>query len=279
MNAIIAAGRTVQPRVGIYVTREMVLEANVREAPLHDTVYGLYALFLDLGFEVTFITQAFTADCTLGLVLIPFASAVAEKEQEALQAYIEQGGRVIAELPMTTLEDCSIAGRWLGLTCEELVRPIYWLAGWSLNDTAQRFAGFAFHDQVLVNEAAGQPIAHYRDSGAPALLAMGPEGRLLVPTFALGRSYFSSLHRGVRRLIRGWLPAALAPDIEITGMPEEYRSLVEARILEAEAGSLLFVINRSGYDWTVEVMPRGYQPVTVKLPTYGAGRWPITRTS
>jgi hypothetical protein len=31
---------------------------------------------------------------------------------------------------------------------------------------------------------------------------------------------------------------------------------------------LLFIINRSGYDWAVTV--RGYAAVTVKLPTYGA---------
>ena len=43
----------------------------------------------------------------------------------------------------------------------------------------------------------------------------------------------------------GRLPATLPPDIELTGeAPEEYRSLVEARVLEGATGSLLFVIIR-----------------------------------
>ena len=277
---LIAAGLTVRPRIGIYLTREMVWAANAREAPLRETVYGLYGLFLDLGFEVGFLTEPFAGECDLDVVLVPFALALSEVEHEALGAYVARGGRVIAELPMTSLEDCRAVGRRLGLTCREWIRPTYFLvSGWSLNDAAGRFGGFAFHDRVLVEDSADRPIARYRDTGASALLAMGPEGRLLAPTFALGRSYFSSLHRGLRRLVQGWLPAELTPDIAIGGMPEEYRSLVEARILESDAGGLLFVINRSGYEWTVEVTPRGYRAVTLKLPSYGAERRPVTRTA
>lgn len=63
--------------------------------------------------------------------------------------------------------------------------------------------------------------------------------------------------------------ATLPPDIVITGPPDEYLSLVEARLTESKQGNLLFIINRSGYDRTVTVTARGYPPVTVKLPTYG----------
>ena len=107
---------------------------------------------------------------------------------------------------------------------------------------------------------------------APGLVATGPDGRLLLATFALGRSYLWSLHRGLRRLLAGWLPDTLPPDVELTGeVPEEYRSLVEARVLEGAAGSLLFLINRSGYPWTVTVAPRGYraeqvQPARLRRP-------------
>lgn len=177
---------------------------------------------------------------------------------------------MIAELPMTSLEDCQAAGQWLEMQCKEWIRPIYWTAGWGLKDAQGCFSGFAFHDRVLVEDFEGQPIASYWDNDASALIASGPEGQLLIPTFALGRSYFTSLHCGLRRLMRNWLPSELEPDIEIHGMPEEYRSLVEARVVESANGSLLFVINRSGYDWEVEVAPRGYQSVKVKLPTYGA---------
>jgi len=39
--------------------------------------------------------------------------------------------------------------------------------------------------------------------------------------------------------------------------------------VESPHGSLLFVINRSGYDWEVDVAPRGYRPIKLRLPTYG----------
>lgn len=264
-------GRTVRPRIGIYLTREMVWAANAREANLSSTVVGLYGLFLDLGYEVTFIPHAFSADCDLAVVAVPFALALSDAEYDALEAYQERGGRVIMELPMTDLEECRGVGRRLGLQVREWIRPIYFLvSGWSLNDVEERFAGFAFHDRVLLDGFEGSPVATYRDNGEPALITAGPEGRLLISTFALGRSYHSSLHRGVRRLIQEWLPSELQPDIKVHGMPEEYRSLVEARVVESEKGNLLFVINRSGYPWQVEVTPRGYRSVALQLPTHGA---------
>lgn len=270
-QAIIATGQTVKPRVGIYLTREMVWAANARHAPLPETVNGLYALLLDLGYAVDFVTQPFSATCELAVIVIPFMLAVSAAERQALQSYMEGGGRVIAELPMTNLADCQSVGEWFGLHCQEWIRPIYFLvSGWSMNDAQGRFGGFAFHDRVLVDPPVGEAVATYRDNQFPALLASGPGGRLLIPTFALGRSYYSSFHRGVRRLLRDWLPATLPPDIVITGTPDEYLSLVEARVIESEQGNLLFIINRSGYDWEVTVTARGYPSVTVKLPTYGA---------
>jgi len=285
---LIATGQTVRPRVGIYLTREMLWASNARAnlvnmlaawmAPIGGTIYGLYGLFLDLGFEVTFVTEPLAAECDLAVLAVPFTLGLSEAEQQALRSYVARGGRVIAELPMTSLEDCQAAGRWLKLQCREWVRPTYMLiSGWSLADAQGEFTGFAFHDRVLVDEFDGRPIATYRDNGAPALVASGPDGRLLVPTFALGRSYFSSLHRGVRWLVRQWLPSDLDPDVEVRGMPEEYRSLVEARVVESPYGSLLFVINRSGYDWEIDVAPRGYRPIRITLPTYGATRRVLER--
>ncbi|MDE0079904.1 MAG: beta-galactosidase [Caldilineaceae bacterium] len=275
---LIAAGDTVPARVGIYLTREMVWAANARAAPLSDAVVGLYALFMDLGYEVTFVPHGFDADCELEVVAVPFSLGISAEEGKAFRSYMEQGGRVIAELPMTNLAECQQVGEQLGLACREWIRPIYFIAGWSVNDSEGNFGGYAFHDQVLLDDYMGQPIATFRDSGEPALISTGPEGRLLIPTFALGRSYFSSLHRGLRRLIKGWLPETLAPDVTIQGVPDEYRSLVEARLVESDRGNLLFLINRSGYDWEVEVQPRGYQPEKVRLPTHGATHRLVRRT-
>lgn len=276
---LIAAGDTVPARIGIYLTREMMWAANARNAPISETVVGLYALFMDLGYEVTFVPHAFCADCNLEVVAIPFTLCVSESERQALRSYVERGGNVIAELPMTSLEDCQKVGSALGLKCREWIRPIYFIAGWSVNDPDGRFGGFAFHDQVLLDSYSGEPVATYRDSGEPALLGLEPEGRILVPTFALGRSYFSSLHRGLRRLIQRWLPESLDPDVTIQGVPDEYRSLVEARLVESGRGNLLFVINRSGYDWEIVVQPRGYQAEKLRMPTHGAAHRLVRRIS
>ena len=214
----------------------------------------------------------------LKLVAVPFPLALSAEELEGLTAFVAGGGRALVELPMTGLEDCRRAAAAFGMECREWIRPDHWMAGWSLNDAAGRFGGFAFFDRALAGRFAGTELARYRDVDAPGLVATGPDGRLLLATFALGRSYLWSLHRGLRRLLAGWLPDTLPPDVELTGeVPEEYRSLVEARVLEGAAGSLLFLINRSGYPWTVTVAARGYRAEQVRLPAYGARRVPLRR--
>jgi beta-galactosidase GanA len=270
---IIATGTTVSPRIGIYLPRHVVWTASTHDAPIEKTVHGLYALFLDLGYSVAFVTEPFSGDGDLALLVLPFPMGYSEAEWQAIMAYTERGGSVIVDLPMTTTEETNAVAARLGLQCTNLIRPIYYLvSGWSLTDMQERFAGYAFHERVDVQDHAGKVVATFRDNGLAGLVATGPGGRILVPSFPLGRSYFSSLHQGLRATIRKWLPAGLAPDILVTGVPDEYRSLVEARVLESPNGSLLFVMNRSGYDWQIEVCPRGYQPVGVKLPTYGAVR-------
>ncbi len=48
-------------------------------------------------------------------------------------------------------------------------------------------------------------------------------------------------------------------------------------MVEGDGGALLFVINRSGYDWEMEVSARGYRPVRVRPPAYGAARHVLLR--
>ena len=258
---LIATGTTVPARVGIYLPRHVVWTANAHDAPLEKTVHGLYALFLDLGYSVAFVTEPFSADSDLALLALPFPVGFSEAEWQAIMAYAERGGSVIADLPMTTTEETNAVATRLGLQCANLIRPIYYLvSGWSLTDTQGRFAGYAFHERVDVQEHGGEIVASFRDNGLPGLVATGPGRRVLVPAFPLGRSYFSSLHQGLRETIGKWLPQSLTPDIRVSGVPTEYRSLVEARVLESPNGTLLFVMNRSGYDWQIEVCP-------ARLPT------------
>lgn len=189
--------------MGIYLTREMVWAANARNAPLPETVNGLYALLLDLGYAVDFVTQPFDATCELAVVVIPFMLAVSAAERQALHSYMERGGRVIAELPMTNLADCQSVGEWFGLRCQEWIRPIYFLvSGWSMNDAQGRFGGFAFHDRA-VGRSAGWSCRHLsRQPVSGAACQRNFWWSSVIPTFALGRSYYTSFHRGACRLLR-----------------------------------------------------------------------------
>ena len=273
VEQMIAKGTTVSPRIGIYLPRHVVWTADDQNAPLEKTVHGLYALFLDLGYSTAFLPELPAAGSDLPLLVLPFPAGYSDEEWNAVMAYAGGGGRVIVDLPMTTTGETAAVAARLGMQCANLIRPIYFLvSGWSLTDSKGHFAGYAFHERVDVEGHAGEVVATFRDNGLPALVAGGPGGRVLVPAFPLGRSYFSSLHQGLRTTIGRWLPSDLPPDIEVKGVPVEYRSLVEARVLESPEGSLLFVMNRSGYDWEIEVCPRTYQPVSVKLPSYGAVR-------
>ena len=274
---IVATGHNVRARIGIHLTRESLWKASLANILLNELTTGLYALFLDLGFEVTFLTEPITAAPDVALVCVPYVQGLTDAEWQVLQDYMQAGGHVIAELPMNSLAACQEAGNRLQLDCREWIRPIYFIAGWSMNDAQQEFGGFAFHDRVLLHRFAGESFATYRDNEEPALIVSGPEGRLLIPTFAMGRSYVSSFHYGLRQLLRSWLPSTLEPDIVVQGVPEEYRTLLEARIVESEEGTLLFVINRSGYAWEVTVTPRGYEAATVQLPTHGAVRTRVHR--
>lgn len=274
---VLAVGVNVPARIGICLPRQAVWAANGQGAPIEKTVHGLYALFLDLGYNVTFVTEPFTGSSDLQLLLLPCPLDYSDAEWQAILAYAEQGGRVIVDLPMTATEAAAGVAARLGVQCTNLVRPIYFLvSGWSMVDPQQNFAGYAFHERVDVLEHAGAAVTMFRDNGLPALIAAGPEGRVLLSAFPLGRSYFSSLHQGLRGTIGKWLPPELFPDIRITGVPVEYRALVEGRVLQSPHGSLLFVMNRSGYDWRIEVCPHGYAPVTIQLPSCGAVRRVLT---
>ncbi len=263
-------GHNVTSRIGILMSRESLWISSMQDADLNGITTGLYGLFLDLGFEVTFLTAPMTSDCDLKVVCVPNISALGPDEWGNLDAYMRKGGRVIAELPLHDPSHAQAAAEKMGLQVEEWMQPIYFIAGWSMDHVEGQFGGFAFHERIRVSQYPGEVFARYRDTGEPALIQTGPAGRLLLPTFPLGRTYASSLHHSVRELLRGWLPDDLAPDVAIAGVPREYRPLVEARIVEHNAQALLFVINRSGYAYDVEVTPRGYGTAKIALPHYGA---------
>lgn len=58
------------------------------------------------------------------------------------------------------------------------------------------------------------------------------------------------------------------PDIVLKGVPDEYRSMVETRVIETDSEGLLFVINRGLYDHEPEVAVKGYEPIKAKVGMY-----------
>ena len=267
---LIRNGHNVKPRIGILLSRESLWTSALQNADLSAITTGLYGLFLDLGFEVTFLTEPMTADCPLAVVCVPNISALDPEEWGSLDSYMRNGGRVIAELPLHDRSRTLASTELIGIKVEEWMQPIYFIAGWSMDQRDGQFGGFAFHERIRVSQHPGEAFARYRDTGESALMQMGPEGRMLMPTFPLGRTYASSLHQSVRKTLRRWLPIDLEPDVEIAGVPLAYRPLVEARIVEHGENALLFVINRSGYAYEVEVTPRGYSSEKMVLPHHGA---------
>lgn len=58
------------------------------------------------------------------------------------------------------------------------------------------------------------------------------------------------------------------PDFVLYGVPDEYWSMVETRVIETESEGLLFVINRGLDDHALEVAVKGYKPINAKVGMY-----------
>jgi hypothetical protein len=109
----------------------------------------------------------------------------------------------------------------------------------------------------------------YGLDGRPAIVAPDEcDDNVLVFGFPLGRTHGKMLHHDLRRFVGSFLAESVAPDIVVTGVCEEYRPMVETRVIEAGESGLLFVINRGLYDYDLEITVKGYEPVKVKSGMY-----------
>ena len=174
--ALLAGARTVPARVAIYLSREMVWQANARGAPLADTVYGLYALFLDLGYEVTFVTGGSfppaDGDGGIELVAVPFPLGLSADELEGMTAWVAGGGRLVAELPMTGLDDCRAGGGGVrhGVPRVDPARP---LDGRLEPERCAR----RVRRVCLLRPRAGGPVCRHRAGALPRRGRAGPGSR------------------------------------------------------------------------------------------------------
>ena len=111
----------------------------------------------------------------------------------------------------------------------------------------------------------------YGPDGRPAIVTPDECGdNVLVFGFPLGRTYGTMLHHDLRRFVSSFLAKKVAPDIVVTGAGEEYRPMVETRVIETDEGGLLFIINRGLYDYDLQITVKGYEPVKVKSTVYSA---------
>ena len=108
-------------------------------------------------------------------------------------------------------------------------------------------------------------LGTYGLDDTPALvLPDGFDGNILVSGFPLGQTHGKMLHEGVRNFVGAFLGRKVEPDIRMKGAHDAYRALIDARVLETDNEGLLFVINRSLYDYNLEIAVKGYAPVKVK---------------
>ena len=112
-------------------------------------------------------------------------------------------------------------------------------------------------------------MLRYGLDGKPAVVAPdGFCGNVLLFGFSLGRTHAEMLHEDLRNFVGEFVAKKVQPDVVLKGVPDEYRAMVETRVIETEEEGLLFVINRGLYDYDLEVAVKGYEPIKTKVGMY-----------
>ena len=230
------------------------------------------------------ILDGFDSSSNYDLVIFPFTYGSIE-DLPAIQEYLQLGNRVIFELPVSDLEEGRIIAQKLQLEVLGREAPIYFFAGWDLREIGTelsgkqgKFAGFAGHERVLFKAPSYTPMLNYGDNNLPAVVSSAKyENRMLIFGFPLGRTYRTTLHWGVRNFIGNFIAQAMQPDVKIQGIPKEYRPLIETRLLETEDEGLLFIMNRSVYEFTIDAEVSGYQSLKCQLPIFSATKHLLRR--
>ena len=166
-------------------------------------------------------------------------------------------------------------GAAFGLKVTGRDQPDYWFTGWDLRGTGAtsgatpgKYIGFASGDRLFFNSGKARVLATYGLDHMPALVQPdGFDGNILVSGFPLGQTHGKMLHEGIRNFVGAFLQRKVKPDICVKGGHDAYRALIDTRVLETDKEGLLFVINRSLYDYDLEIAVKGYAPVKVKSGT------------
>lgn len=277
----LAAARPPEPQVTLYLPRDTYVQASLKYPaavslyPLgyapSPTLDGWYGLLTHAGFATDILCETPTPLLGGRVLVVPFTEFLSEAEWAALEAHRAVGGRAILQLPAGDEVAAARVSARLGFICEEAeVRP--WnLDGWALFRQDGSNVGAAYTRRVtLARLKAEASLAHFHDNGRPALIQAGG-GRWLVASFDIGHSYDLMLHKALRIGIASWIEAAgCSPHLRIDGIDEDYRPLVEVRLLENGGEALVIACNRSPYAWDVTIHTRCHAPVPAELPAFEA---------
>jgi hypothetical protein len=285
-EAILDKGRSIRPSVGMFLTREQVLHSGEFGYDIRMAVTGNYSLLSALGYEMAFVLDKFDpATCPYDVMIFPYMYLDAGMVP-AIREYAKSGRRAIVELPPTDVEAAKAVGAALGLNVTGREQPIYWFVGWDLRGTGEKpgaargkYMGFAADERLFMDAGKSTVLANYGLDGKPAIVTPdGCDGNLLAFGFPLGRTHARMLHHDLRNFVGSFIRRKVRPDIVVKGACDEYRPLVEARVIETDKEGLLFVINRGLYDYDLEVAVKGYKPAALKSRMYSVARKRLRRT-
>jgi len=276
-EGILDKGRSLRPSVGIFLTRDQILHSSEFGYDLRQAVSGNYSMLSVLGYEAAFVLDKFDpATCPYDAMIFPYLN-IDDALIPAIKEYARSGRRAIVELPPTDVEAAKAVGAALGLNVTGREQPNYWFIGWDLRGTGKKpgaargkYLGWAADERLFFDAGKGKVLATYGLDGKPAIVAPdGCDGNLLAFGFPLGRTHARMLHHDLRNFVGAFIGRKVKPDIVVKGACDEYRPMVEARVIENDQEGLLFVINRGLYDYDLEVAVKGYEPVNAKSRMHG----------
>ena len=273
---ILERGRSITPSVGIFLKREHAVHSSELGYELLQTMYGNYSMLSTLGYEAAIVLDEFDPDqCPYDAMIFPY-TYIDTDLAGAIRQYARSGKRAIVELPVEDIDAAKSVGKQFGLQVVGHEKPIYWFNGWDLRGTGKepgpeegQFAGFGAHERLLLDAPGQEVLLTYGLDSRPAVVAPNEfGGNVLVFGFPLGRTHSTMLHQDLRNFVGAFIGQKVQPDIVLQGVPDEYRAIVEARVIETDKEGLLFVINRGLYDYDLEVAVKGYQPIKTKVGMY-----------
>lgn len=277
---VLERGRSIAPSVGIYLRKEHAAHSSELGYDLQQAMYGNYSMLSALGYEAAVQLDEFDpATCPYDAMVFPYTYIDTELAS-AIRQYALSGKRAIVELPVEDLDAAKSVGEQFGVQVVGHEEPIYWFNGWDLRGTGEwpgaedgQYAGFGAHERLLLDAQGQQVLLRYGLDSRPAVIAPeGVGGNVLLFGFPLGRTHAEMLHEDLRNFVGEFVAKRVQPDIVLKGVPDEYRSMVETRVIETEEEGLLFVINRGLYDYDLEVAVKGYEPIQTRVGMYSVTR-------